>query len=154
FPPRPSRPGSKTPQIGILDAGIPHLFAAFRQALQELGYVEGQSVAFDVRSASGRPEQIPRLAHQLVRTNPYVILSAGTLPLQALKPETSTIPLVAAAIGDAVASGLVVSLARPGGNLTGLSFLNTELSAKRLEVLFEVLPSVRRIAMFNDPNTA
>src|SRR5262249_5958101 len=83
-----------------------------------------------------------------------VIVSAATLPLQSLKRETSKIPIVAAAIGDAVASGLVASLPRPGGNLTGLSFLNTELSGKRLEVLLEALPGVRRVAMFNDPNTA
>jgi putative tryptophan/tyrosine transport system substrate-binding protein len=145
---------SKTARIGILDAGVPHLFAAFRQALQALGYVEGQNVAFDVRSASGRPSEIPMLARELVRSNPDVIVSAGTLPLQSLKRETSTIPIVAAAIGDAMASGLVASLARPGGNLTGLSFLNTELSAKRLEVLLEALPGLRRVAMFNDPNTA
>jgi len=75
-----------------------------------------------------------------VRSNPDVIVSASTLPLQSLKHETSTIPIVAAAIGDAVASGLVSSLPRPGGNLTGLSFLNTELSGKRLEVLLEALP--------------
>jgi putative ABC transport system substrate-binding protein len=145
---------SKTARIGILDAGVPHLFAAFRQALQAFGYVEGQNVAFDVRSASGRPDAIPILAGELVRANPDVIVSAGTLPLQSLKRETSTIPIVAAAIGDAVASGLVASLARPGGNLTGLSFLNTELSGKRLEVLLEALPRLRRVAMFNDPNTA
>ena|SRR5262245_3505084 len=149
-----AQPGSKIPRIGILDAGIPHLFDAFRQGLRELGYVEGQNVAFDVRSASGRPDEIPLLARELVRANPDVIVSAGTLPLQVLKRETSTIPIVAAAIGDAMASGLVASLARPGGNLTGLSFLNTELSAKRLEVLLEALPGIRRVAMFNDPNTA
>ena len=144
----------KIPRIGILDAGLPHLFTAFRQALQALGYVEGQNVAFDVRSASGRPDEIPMLARELVRSNPDLIVSAGTLPLQSLKRETATIPIVAAAIGDAVASGLVASLARPGGNLTGLSFLNTELSGKRLEVLLEALPGLRRVAMFSDPNTA
>jgi putative ABC transport system substrate-binding protein len=90
----------------------------------------------------------------LVRSNPDVIVSASTLPLQSLKHETSTIPIVAAAIGDAVASGLVSSLPRPGGNLTGLSFLNTELSGKRLEVLLEALPGRRRVATFNDPTTA
>jgi putative ABC transport system substrate-binding protein len=91
----------------------------------------------------------------LVRANPNVIVSAGTFPLQSLKRETSTIPIVAAAIGDAVASGLVASHARPGGNLTGLSFLNTELSGKRLEVLLEALPRLRRVAMFNkESNTS
>jgi len=145
---------AKSARIGILDAGVPHLFAAFREALQTLGYVEGQNVVFDLRSAGGRPDQIPILARELVRANPDVIVSAATLPLQSLKRETSTIPIVAAAIGDAVASGLVVSLSRPGGNLTGLSFLNTELSGKRLEVLVEALPGLRRVAMLNDPNTA
>jgi len=153
-PPLAAQQAAKIPRVGILDAGIPHLFAAFLKSLQALGYIDGQNVVFDIRSASGRPDEIALLARDLVRTNPNVIVSAGTLPLQALKRETATIPIVAAAIGDAMASGLVVSLARPGGNLTGLSFLNTELSAKRLEVLVEALPGLRRIAMFNDPNTA
>src|SRR5262249_40794790 len=91
-----AQPGTKMPRIGILDAGIPHLFVAFRQGLQDFGYVEGQNVAFDVRSASGRPDDIPLLARELVRANPDVIVSAGTLPLQILKRETSTIPIVAA----------------------------------------------------------
>src|SRR5262249_27750613 len=98
-------------------------------------------------------DQIPILARELVRANPDVIVSAATLPLQSLKRETSTIPIVAV-VGDAVASGLVVSLSRPGGNLTGLSFLNTELSGKRLEVLLEALPGLRRVAMLNDSNTS
>src|SRR5215468_1888512 len=145
---------SKSARIGILDPGLPHLWPAFREALRGLGYVEGQNIAFDTRTASGRADEIPRLARELVRSDPDVIVSAATLPLQSLKRETSKIPIVAAAIGDAVASGLVASLPRPGGNLTGLSFLNTELSGKRLEVLLEALPGVRRVAMFNDPNTA
>jgi len=144
---------AKIARVGILDAGVPHLFAAFREALRALGYIEGQNVAFDLRSAGGRPDQIPILARELVRANPDVIVSAATLPLQSLKRETSTIPIVAV-VGDAVASGLVVSLSRPGGNLTGLSFLNTELSGKRLEVLLEALPGLRRVAMLNDSNTS
>jgi putative tryptophan/tyrosine transport system substrate-binding protein len=149
-----AQPAAKAARIGILDPGIPHLFTAFRQALRDLGYVEGQNVVFDVRSASGRLDTIPTLARDLVRSNPDLIVSASTLPLQSLKRETTTIPIVAAAIGDAVGAGLVVSLPRPGGNLTGLSFLNTELSGKRLEVLLEALPGLRRVAMLNDPTTS
>jgi putative tryptophan/tyrosine transport system substrate-binding protein len=91
-----------------------------RQALRDLGYVEGRNIVFDARSASGRPDEIPALAKELARSSPDIIVSASTLPLRSLKQETSTIPIVAAAIGDAVGSGLVVSLSRPGGNLTGL----------------------------------
>jgi len=149
-----AQPAAKAARIGILDPGIPHLFTAFRQALRDLGYVEGQNVVFDVRSASGRLDTIPTLARDLVRSNPDLIVSASSLPLQSLKRETTTIPIVAAAIGDAVGAGLVVSLPRPGGNLTGLSFLNTELSGKRLEVLLEALPGLRRVAMLNDPTTS
>jgi putative ABC transport system substrate-binding protein len=144
----------KVPRIGILDPGIPHLFAAFRDAMRQRGYVEGQNIAFEVRSAQGRPEQIRGLAAELVKLGPDVIVSAANLPLNALKQETKTIPIVAAAIGDAVAAGLIKNLAKPDGNITGLSFLNTELSGKRLEVLRQTFPKIRRVAMLNDFNNA
>jgi len=144
----------KVPRIGILDPGVPHLFAAFRDAMRQRGYVEGQNIAFEVRSAQGRPEQIRGLAAELVRLGPDVIVSAANLPLNALKQETKTIPIVAAAIGDAVAAGLIKNLAKPDGNITGLSFLNTELSGKRLEVLRQTFPKIRRVAMLNDSNGA
>jgi len=144
----------KVPRIGILDPGVPHLFAAFRDAMRQRGYVEGQNIAFEVRSAQGRPEQIRGLAAELVKLGPDVIVSAANLPLNALKQETKTIPIVAAAIGDAVAAGLIKNLAKPDGNITGLSFLNTELSGKRLEVLRQTFPKIRRVAMLNDSNGA
>jgi putative ABC transport system substrate-binding protein len=105
-----------------------------------------------VRSAQGRPEQIRGLAAELVKLGPDVIVSAANLPLNALKQETKSIPIVAAAIGDAVAAGLIKNLAQPDGNITGLSFLNTELSGKRLEVLKQTFPRIRRVAMLNDSN--
>jgi putative ABC transport system substrate-binding protein len=147
------QPVRRMPRIGILDPGAPHLFAAFRDAMRQLGYVEGQTVVFEVRSAQGRPEQVRALAAELVKLAPDVIVSAAKLPLIALKQETRSIPIVAAAIGDAVATGLIKNLATPDGNITGLSFLNTELSGKRLEVLRQTFPKIRRVAMLNDSNT-
>ena len=142
----------KIVRVGVLDLGIPHLFAAFRDGMRELGYVYGQNIVFEVRSAQGKPELIRSLAAELVRMNPDVIVTAAGPPSQAVKQETNSIPIVVAAVGDAVATGLVTNLHRPGGNLTGLSFLNTELSAKRLELLKDALPRVRRVAMLNDVN--
>jgi putative ABC transport system substrate-binding protein len=147
-----AQPAERMPRVGILDPGVPHLFAAFRDAMRQRGYVEGQNIAFEVRSAQGRPDQIRGLAAELVKLGPDVIVSAANLPLNALKQETKTIPIVAAAIGDAVAAGLIKNLAKPDGNITGLSFLNTELSGKRLEVLRQTFPKIRRVAMLNDSN--
>ena len=147
-----AQPAERMPRVGILDPGIPHLFAAFRDAMRQRGYVEGQNIAFEVRSAQGRPDQIRGLAAELVKLGPDVIVSAANLPLNALKQETKTIPIVAAAIGDAVAAGLITNLAKPDGNITGLSFLNTELSGKRLEVLRQTFPKIRRVVMLNDSN--
>jgi putative ABC transport system substrate-binding protein len=139
--------------VGILDPGIPHLIDAFFQGMRDLGHVEGQNVNYVRRSAEGKADRIPTLANELVRMKPNVILTAAPLPVRALKEATSTIPIVFAALGDALTSGAVSDFARPGGNLTGLSFLNIELSGKRLEILHEAMPNLRRIAIFYDPNT-
>ena len=98
-------------------------------------------------------EPVPRLASELVALKPDVIVTASPLPVHAVKEATSTIPVVFAALGDAITAGAVNNLAHPGGNVTGLSFLNTELSAKRLELLLETLPNIRRIAVLRDLNT-
>jgi putative ABC transport system substrate-binding protein len=144
---------SKLPEIGILDPGGPQLFDAFRRAMSDLGYVEGQNVSYLYRSAEGKAESVPRLAFELVRLKPDVIMTSAPAPTLAAMKATPTIPIVFAAIGDAVTAGVVSSLAHPGGNVTGSSFLNTELSAKRLEILHETLPDIRRIAVLWDSNT-
>jgi putative ABC transport system substrate-binding protein len=143
---------TKTPQVGILDPGISHLFEAFRQGMSDLGYIDLQNISYVYRSAEGQAERVPRLASELAGLQLDVIVTAGTLPVRAIKDATSTIPIVFAALGDAVATGAVGNLARPGGNITGLSFLNTEISAKRLGLLRETLPGAQRVAVFSDPS--
>src|SRR5262245_13489831 len=133
------------PQVGILDPGIPQHFGAFRTGMRDLGYMEGKSISYIYRSAAGRAEPISQFASELVALNPDVIVGASAVPVQALKEATSTIPIVFV-LADALTIGVVSNLAHPGGNLTGLSFLNTELSAKRLELLLETVPNIRRIA--------
>ena len=122
------------PQIGILDPGVPQHFEAFRRGMDDLGYVEGRSVSYIYRSAAGRAESVPRLASELVLLKPDVIVTASALPVRAVKEATSTIPIVFATLADAITAGAVSNLAHPGGHVTGFSFLNTELSAKRLEL--------------------
>ena len=126
---------ARPPQIGILDPGIPQLFDAFRDGMRSLGYVEGQNINTVLRSAQGRPADVQHLAAELAGLKVDVIVTAGTAPVRAAAEATSSIPIVFAALGDALASGIVTNLFRPGGNLTGLSFLNTEVSSKRLETL-------------------
>jgi putative ABC transport system substrate-binding protein len=140
------------PQVGILDPGIPQHFEAFRKGMRELGYVEGNSISYIYRTAAGRAEPVSRFASELVALKPDVIVTASAVPIRALKEATSTIPIVFV-LADAITTGLVNNLAHPGENLTGLSFLNTELSAKRLELLLEMLPNIRRIAVLRDLNT-
>ena len=140
-------------QIGILDPGIPQLFDAFRDGMRSLGY-EGQNIDTVLRSAQGRPEDVQPLAAELARLNVDVIVTAGTAPVRAAAEATSSIPIVFAALGDALASGIVTNLFRPGGNITGLSFLNTEVSSKRLEILVEAVRNVQRIAVFADPTAS
>jgi putative ABC transport system substrate-binding protein len=143
----------RRPVIAILDPGLPQQFAAFLRAMEELGYRDGKTVSYIYRSAEGRPEGIEHLASELVSISPEVLVSTGRPAIRALKEATSTIPIVFTAIGDAIAAGAVDNMARPGGNATGLSFLNVELSAKRLEVLAEALPHVRHVATLRDTNT-
>jgi putative ABC transport system substrate-binding protein len=149
---RGQQPG-KIWRVGILDPGIPELFAAFRQSMRELGYVERVNIMFEQKSANGDPDLVPALARELVALKPDLIVTAATLPVHSVLRETGTIPVVVAAIGDAVSAGIVSNLSQPRGNATGLTFLNTELSAKRLELLKEALPGLRRVAVFNDLNS-
>jgi putative tryptophan/tyrosine transport system substrate-binding protein len=138
------------PRIGILDPGLPHLFEAFFSGMRNLGYIEGQNVDYIRRSSAGQSEPIPQLAAELADANPAVIVTAGPPAVRAVMNATSTIPLVFAAVGDAIAAGAVTNLAHPDGNATGFSFLNTEISAKRLELLHEAVPGARHIAVLRD----
>ena len=120
--------------------------AAFTNALRELGWVEGQNIAVERRYAENRLERLPELAADLVRLNVEVIVAAGTLGPLAAKRATSTIPIVMTASGDPLASGLVSSLAHPGGNVTGLSLMVSDIAGRRLQLLKELLPQVARVA--------
>jgi len=142
------------PRVGLLDPGIALFFDAFTKGMTDLGYADGKTVSYVLRSAEGRAERFAELASELVRLKVDVIVTAGPGAVRAAMQATSTIPIVMAAINDAVGSGVVKSLARPGGNATGLSFLNTEISAKRLEILHEAFPKVRRVAVLWDRNTS
>jgi putative ABC transport system substrate-binding protein len=144
------------PVIGFLSPASPGAFApfvaAFHQGLNETGYVEGQNVAIEYRWAEGRVDRLPALATDLVGRKVDVILAGGPPAARAAKNATSTIPIVFHSGGDPVADGLVASLARPGGNLTGVSFRTDELMAKRLELLSELVPQAKAIALLVNPN--
>jgi putative ABC transport system substrate-binding protein len=141
----------KVYRIGVLESTSPALnaanLAAFQQELRELGYVERQNYAIEYRSADGRLERFPDLAAELVRLKVDLIVTRGTTGALAAKNATRTIPIVMATSGDPVAAGLVASLARPGGNVTGLSSINAELVGKRLGFLKEAIPGLARIAV-------
>jgi len=142
-------------RIGILCPELPPpgFLEAFRQGLRQLGYVEGQNIAFEVRSAEGYAQRLAALANQLVALKVDVIVAINTPSVQAAKKASATIPIVMTRIADPVKSGLVTSLPRPGGNITGLSFMVDELSGKRLALLKEALPSVSRVAiLWYQPN--
>ena len=146
---------SKLHRIGILSPELlpPGFLDAFRQGLRELGYVEGQDIAFEVRNAEGYSQRLTALANLLVGLKVDVILALNTPSVQAAKKASATIPIVMTRIADPVKSGLVSSLSRPGGNITGLSFRVDELSGKRLALLKEAFPSVSRVAvLWYEPN--
>jgi putative ABC transport system substrate-binding protein len=150
---------SAMPVIGFLHPASPESYAdqlrAFRQGLKEAGFVEGENVAIEYRWAEGQNDRLPALADELVRRRVAVIAAAGG-PNSALaaKAATTTVPIVFVTGQDPVRLGLVTSLARPGGNLTGINFFTVELVAKRLELLRELLPGAMRIAVFVDPASA
>jgi len=134
--------------IGLLDASDrTEWWDAFRKQLSELGYIEGRNVRFELRIAKGDLDLLPGMAREMVRLKPNVIVTSGTSAALAVKRATSSIPIVMATGTDQVSMGLVASLARPGGNVTGLSTLTSELMAKRFELLRELLPSMKRLAV-------
>ena len=142
----------KVPRIGYLAAASLSAFAtrteAFRQGLRELGYVEGKNIIIEYRYAEGKLDRLPALAAELVRLKVDVIVTGGAPATRSAKEATRTIPIVMASDADPVGSGFVASLARPGGNITGLSTLATEISGKRLELLKEIVPKLSRVAIF------
>jgi putative ABC transport system substrate-binding protein len=161
-PAAPAPPTGKVPRIGLLspaartDAGgkpsdLAVLFAALQDGLRELGYVDGQNIKFESRWADGNYDRLPDLAGELVRLKVDVIVTYGTPASQAAKRATGTIPIVMAGIIDPVASGLVTSLARPGGNITGESMMSPDLVEKQLEILKEIVPKVSRVALLHNP---
>jgi putative ABC transport system substrate-binding protein len=149
------QPG-KVHRIGVLGATSASAYTiyvdAFRQGLRDLGYVEGRNVVIESRWADGRYERLPDLAAELIRDRVDLIVTHGPAGSRAAKQATSTVPVVMALVGDAVATGLVASLSRPGGNVTGSTFFWPELLAKRLELLKDVLPSVTRVAVLSNPD--
>jgi len=145
----------KVPLIGLLDYSTPDAarlgwWAAFLQGLRELGYVEGQSIRFEARWAQGRPERLPGLAAELVGLRVDVIVTGGGEAARAARQATATIPIVMATGSDPVKLGIVESLARPGGNVTGVSSISSQLMAKRVELLRELLPKISRVAILWD----
>ena len=145
----------KIPRIGYLSpasrSGSPHLLEAFLQGLRDLGYVDGESISIEYRWAEGKTERLAALAADLVRLPVDVMVTSATPATRAAKKSTDTIPVVMIAVGDPVGSGLVISLAQPSGNVTGLATLIPELSAKRLELLKEALPGISRVAVLFNP---
>ena len=143
---------TKVPRIGYLSVQSLSTnstrIEAFRQGLRELGYMEGKNIVIEWRHAEGKEDRLPALAAELVRLTVDVLVTPGPIPTRAVKEATSTIPIVMAQVGDPVGSGFVASLARPGGNITGLSTLAPELSGKRLELLKEIVPKLSRVAVF------
>jgi putative ABC transport system substrate-binding protein len=143
-----AQPAARVPQIGVLRSGSPPdaFTEAFRTALRDLGYVEGQTIAVTMRWAEGKQERLPALAAELVRLRMDVIVTGQQPAILAAKQATGTIPIVMIA-ADPVGSGLVDSLARPGRNITGVALVSSELDGKRLELLREVAPKASRIAI-------
>ena len=142
-------------RIGYLDnssaSGSAVLVEAFRQELSKLGWIEGKNITIEYRFAEQKPERLPELAAELVRLKVDLIVVAATLSALAAKSATTTIPIVMVSAGDPVAAGLVASLARPGGNVTGLSALSTELNTKRLEILKDAVPKLGRVGLLWPP---
>jgi putative ABC transport system substrate-binding protein len=152
------QPATTIPRIGFLGVSTSALWAsrvdAFRAGLRDLGYVEGKNIVIEFRFAEGQVDRLPKLAAELVRLKVDVIMTHTVPGALAAKQATATnpIPVVMTNVGDAVGTGIVASLARPGGNITGDTFFRTELVAKRLELLRDAIPRVRRVAVLANPD--
>jgi putative ABC transport system substrate-binding protein len=141
-------------RVGVLLLGTPDTdaFPAIRRGLGALGYLEGRNIVFELRYAEGRPERLPDLASDLVRSKPHLIIAAGGDVAPFAKRATAIIPIVMITSADPVQGGLVASLARPGGNVTGVTFVSADLAAKRLQFLKEAAPGVTRVAVLWNPD--
>jgi putative ABC transport system substrate-binding protein len=148
------QPG-KVFRIGFLDpstaSGMAGLSETFRQEMRKLGWIEGKNIAIEYRFAEQKLDRLPQLAAELVHLKVDLIVVSGTPPAVAAKKATTTIPIVMAASADPVGAGLVASLARPGGNITGLSGLAVELNTKRLEILKDAVPKLARVGILRPP---
>jgi putative ABC transport system substrate-binding protein len=145
---------TKIPRIGFLQSSdSPLAIVAFRQGLRDLGYVEGENIVIEYRTAEAKQDRIPGLVAELVHLKVDVLVSTAQPAIERAKQATKTIPIVMIATFDPVATGLIDSLARPGGNVTGVYTLQRELSGKRLELLKEVVPGILRVGVLWDPNT-
>jgi putative ABC transport system substrate-binding protein len=151
-----AQPAGKVYRIGILETNSPLTnaanFDALRKGMMELGYIEGQTLFFEYRSADGRNERFPDLVAELVQLKVDLIVTRSTPAVLAVKAATNTIPVVMAATANPVGDGIVASLARPGGNITGLSSFHSELSTKRFEMLREMIPRIALVATLSDPS--
>ncbi len=151
-------PAKRVYRIGFLysesASAVPSRLEALRGGLRDLGYVEGRNIAIEFRWAEGKDERLPDLAAELVRLKVDVIVTTATEPVLAAKRATSTIPIIFATVGDAVATGIVTSLPRPGGNVTGSTFFSPELMAKRLELAKEIMPRITRVAVLVNPDSS
>jgi putative ABC transport system substrate-binding protein len=149
------QPADKVHRIGFLGsvtvAGYARQIEALRQGLRDLGYVEGKNIVIESRWAEGQYDRLPELAAELVRLNVSLIVTHGTPGSRAAKQATATVPIVMTVSGDAVATGLVQSIARPGANITGLTYFFPELNAKRLELLKEAVPRISRVGVLLNP---
>jgi putative tryptophan/tyrosine transport system substrate-binding protein len=141
---------ARVPRIGIIDDAP--MWHSFRRALRELGYVEGQSVNYEYRYSEGVPDRLATVVGELVRRPVDLIAAYGTPPTEAAKTATTTIPIVMVGVADPVRVGLVASLARPGGNITGNTVLSPDLGGKRLQLLREAIPTVARVAYLTNPD--
>ena len=154
-PPASAAPPQKIFRVGALNGSTPeqaaHMLAAFREGLREHGFVEGKNITIEYRWAEGKLERLPGFAAELVNLNVDVIFAPPTPAAVAARKATKTIPIVFALAADPVGNGLVESLARPGGNATGMSTINVELGAKRLELLKEAFPKIARVAVIHNP---
>ena len=143
---------AKVPRIGYLAGAGSGPSPAFTEGLRDLGYVEGKNIDIVFRTTEGNNERYSDLAAELVRLNVDIIVVGGNTAIRAAKKATSTIPIVMSNVGDPVGLGLVANLARPGGNITGLSQMSQDLTGKRLELLKEILPKLARVAFIRDPD--
>jgi putative ABC transport system substrate-binding protein len=149
-----AQPAGKPYRIGVLAVAFWPPFESFRKGLQELGYAQGRNLVIEYRWSEGRPERLPDLAAELVGLNVDVIVTWGTPATKAAKGASGTVPIVMAASAEPVTAGLVASLARPGGNVTGLAAHNPELEGKRMELLKELVPHLERLALLGRPGDA